>query len=192
MDVAQAGMTIDDGESGGLVGSERQQGKMAGEGDSGRFGGACCFLGPELRGGSQADVAQADEDWKRMGRLGSASEEQKKTMDSNASVLAQLLAMQKAQARHMGVPMPDGVGQGGMGSKGVGGSADGFATAADGESGVGSERRQGKVVSKGDDGRPGVACCFQGPELRAGSQAGMAQGSVAADNGVIGGSLGGE
>jgi hypothetical protein len=126
MDVAQAGMTIDDGESGGLVGSERQQGKMAGEGDSGRFGGACCFLGPELRAGSQADVAQADEDGKRMGRLGSASEEQKKTMDSNASVLAQLLAIQEAQARHMGVPRPNGVGLGGMGSKGVGGSADGF------------------------------------------------------------------
>ena len=124
--LAKAGMTIDDGESGGLVGSERQQGKMAGEGDSGRLGGACCFLGPELRAGSQADVAQADEDGKRMGRLGSASEEQKRTMDSNASVLAQLLAIQEAQARHMGVPRPDGVGLGGMGSKGVGGSADGF------------------------------------------------------------------
>ena len=37
--------------------SEGQQGKMASEGDGGRPGGACGFLGPELRTGSQADVA---------------------------------------------------------------------------------------------------------------------------------------
>ena len=55
---------------------------------------------------------------------------------------------------------------------------------------MGSERQQGEVVSEGGNGRPGVACCFQGPELRAGSQANMAQGSVAADDGLIGGSLG--
>ena len=51
MDVAQVVMTIDDGESGGLVGSERQQGKMAGEGDSGRFGGGMLFSGARAPGG---------------------------------------------------------------------------------------------------------------------------------------------
>ena len=59
-DVAQADMTIDDGESGGLMRSEGRQGKMASEDDGGRPGGACCFLGPELRAGSQADVARAE------------------------------------------------------------------------------------------------------------------------------------
>ena len=55
---------------------------------------------------------------------------------------------------------------------------------------MGSERQQGEVVSEGGNGRPGVACYFQGPELRGGSQANVAQGSVAADDGLIGGLLG--
>ena len=57
---------------------------------------------------------------------------------------------------------------------------------------MGSELRQDEVASEGDDGRPGGACCFLGPELRAGSQADVAQGSVTADSGAIGGSLGGK
>ena len=64
----------------------------------------------------------------------------------------------------------------------------------DGEGGglMGSELQQGKVACKGDNRRPRVAHCFLGPELRAGSQVDVAQGSVTADSGAIGGSLGGK
>ena len=61
-----------------------------------------------------------EEDGKRMGHLEQASEAQKNTMDSNASVLAQMATMQRALARHMGVPMPEGVGESEMDSAGVG------------------------------------------------------------------------
>ena len=61
-----------------------------------------------------------EEDGKRMGRLEQASEAQKNTMESNTSVLAQMATMQKALARHMGVPMPEGVGESEMSSAGVG------------------------------------------------------------------------
>jgi hypothetical protein len=76
--VDQADMTIDDGESGGLMRSEWQQGKMASEGDGGRPGGACCFLGPELRTGSQADVAPGSvtADTSGMGGTGGGARQQ--------------------------------------------------------------------------------------------------------------------
>jgi hypothetical protein len=61
-----------------------------------------------------------EEDGNRMERLEQASEAQKNTMESNTSVLAQMAAMQKALARHMGVPMPEGVGESEMSSAGVG------------------------------------------------------------------------
>ena len=52
--VAWVDATIGDGEGGGLMGSERQQGRMARRGDEGRAEAPSCFLGPELPTESRA------------------------------------------------------------------------------------------------------------------------------------------
>ena len=57
-DVARADATVGDFDSGGLRGSERQQGGVASGFDNGRAGVANCFLGPELQAEFRADVAR--------------------------------------------------------------------------------------------------------------------------------------
>ena len=47
-DVARADATVGDGDGGGLIGSEPQQGGVACGGDNGRADAASFFLGPEL------------------------------------------------------------------------------------------------------------------------------------------------
>ena len=63
--VALADATIGDCDSGGLMGSERQQGGMACGGDHGRANAANCFLGPELLAEFWADVDQESLMWVR-------------------------------------------------------------------------------------------------------------------------------
>ena len=57
--VAWADATIGDGEGGGLMGSERQQGGMARGGGNGRAETACSLLGPKLQVESRADGSRS-------------------------------------------------------------------------------------------------------------------------------------
>ena len=57
-DVAQKDATAGDGDSGGLMGRERQQGGVVCGGNNRRADTASSFLGPELQAESRADVAQ--------------------------------------------------------------------------------------------------------------------------------------
>ena len=54
--MAQESATADSGAIGGSMGGRQQQGEAVRGNDAGGAGAASCFPGPELRGGSQADV----------------------------------------------------------------------------------------------------------------------------------------
>ena len=196
-DVAQAGLaqadvTADDGDSGGVMKSVRQQDEVACGGDLGRAGVAIKatesgadvgWLGSELR----AEAWSTAGAWALYRRLDK----------ENAQAWMQATRRWRAEAV-------------GGGSEGTGAAscfpgselqlesrvdvAQADVMIGDGDRGslMGSKLRQDEVVSEGDNRRPGGACCFLGPELRAGSQAEVAQGSVTADSGAIGGSLGGK
>jgi hypothetical protein len=150
------------------------------------------FCWPELRAGSRADVARV-EGTVAAQHLCSLSSIGRST-ENGGCVGSMENELQQGEAVSGGSGGADAASCLPGPELQVGSRADvtqaGTTTGDGGNGFMGSERQQGEVVSEGGNGRPGVACCFQGPELRGGSQANVAQGSVAADDGLIGGLLG--
>ena len=168
MDVAEEGATAESGADGRSKEEGRQQGEVVRGDGTGGAGTAGCFLGPELRGGSQADVGLLMAGaWHLCGLVG--------TNQSGADGDDYLGSM--GGGRQQGETVDGGTAGAGAASCFPGselqvesraGAARKVAMAGDGGSGgsMVSERQEGRVLHSGNLGKAEAASCFPGPKLQ--------------------------